>query len=195
MLSHDIDAVVRGRHADPFGVLGPHEEADGLAIRSFWPGARAMAVVTPAGQPVLPLTRLHREGVFEGILAGQPRDGFDYRLRVEEETGRTFDLDDPYRYGPVLSDFDLHLLGEGTHVRAWERLGARPITHGIRDGVHFAVWAPSARRVSVVGDFNRWDGRVHPMRALAATGRSSCRTSASAIATSSRSWAPTEAPC
>ena len=75
-------------------------------------------------------------------------------------------LDDPYRYGPVLTDFDLHLLGEGTHFQAFDKLGARRITHGIRDGVHFAVWAPNARRVSVVGDFNAWDGRVHPMRAL-----------------------------
>ncbi len=78
--------------------------------------------------------------------------------------GHAFTIDDPYRYGPVLTDFDLHLLAEGTHFRAWDRLGARPITLGIRAGVHFAVWAPSARRVSVVGDFNGWDGRVLPMR-------------------------------
>ena len=80
--------------------------------------------------------------------------------------GSRSELDDPYRDGPVITDFDLHLLGEGTHHRVYDTLGARPITHGVREGVHFAVWAPNARRVSVVGDWNDWDGRVHPMRAL-----------------------------
>jgi 1,4-alpha-glucan branching enzyme len=165
MRPDDVQALVRGRHTDPFSVLGPHEAGEGLAIRAFWPRARAISVVTPAGQSALPLDRVDAAGLFAGVVAGAAREGFDYRLRIEDEAGHTFALDDPYRYGPVLTDFDLHLLAEGTHVRAWDRLGARPITHGIRAGVHFAVWAPSARRVSVVGDFNRWDGRVHPMRA------------------------------
>src|SRR5688572_31702718 len=78
----------------------------------------------------------------------------------------SIEIDDPYRYGPVLTSFDLHLLGEGTHFQAFDKLGARRIRHGVRDGVHFAVWAPTAARVSVVGNFNAWDGRVHPMRAL-----------------------------
>ncbi|MDH4067169.1 MAG: 1,4-alpha-glucan branching enzyme, partial [Acidobacteriota bacterium] len=165
MLTHDIDALVAGRHADPFGVLGPHEIGDSLAIRAFWPRARAMAVTAPGGAELAPMSRLHPEGVFEVQLPGVAREGFDYRLAVTDEYGRTFELDDPYRYGPVLSAFDLYLLAEGTQVRAFDALGARPIVHGIRRGVHFAVWAPNARRVSVVGDFNGWDGRVHPMRA------------------------------
>ena len=165
MLPHDIDAIVRGRHADPFSVLGPHDSADGLVVRAFWPRALSIAVVAQGDEAsITRLARLDAEGLFEGVIRSAERERFDYRLRIEDEAGHVFDLDDPYRYGPVLTDFDLHLLAEGTHVRAYDRLGARPITHGIRAGVHFAVWAPSARRVSVVGDFNLWDGRVHPMR-------------------------------
>jgi 1,4-alpha-glucan branching enzyme len=166
MLPHDIEAIVRGLHADPFAVLGPHQTAEGLAVRAFWPRARHMFLVTATPeQEATPMARLHSEGLFEVVVPGTAREDLDYRLRIEDEAGYVFELDDPYRYGPVLTDFDLHLLGEGTHVRAYDRLGARPITHGIRAGVHFAVWAPAAKRVSVVGDFNRWDGRVHPMRA------------------------------
>jgi 1,4-alpha-glucan branching enzyme len=166
MLPHDIHALVRGRHADPFAVLGPHEVPEGLAVRAIWPRARSVAVVAASeGAPPTPMTRLDKEGLFEAVIPGAAREGFDYRLRIVDRAGHVFTLDDPYRYGPVLTDFDLHLLAEGTHVRAFERLGARPMTHGIRAGVHFAVWAPSAKRVSVVGDFNGWDGRVHPMRA------------------------------
>jgi 1,4-alpha-glucan branching enzyme len=164
MLPHDIAALVRGLHADPFAVLGPHQVGQDLTVRAFWPRAQAIDVVAPDGQNVRPMTRLHAEGMFERLLSGTAREGFDYRLRVTLANGHAFTLDDPFRYGPVLTDYDLHLLAEGTQVRAFEKLGARPITHGIRSGVHFAVWAPNARRVSVVGDFNGWDGRVHPMR-------------------------------
>jgi 1,4-alpha-glucan branching enzyme len=80
------------------------------------------------------------------------------------------EIDDPYRYGRVLTDFDLHLLGEGTHHRAFDKLGAHRVRVGSTTGVHFAVWAPNADRVSLVGDFNGWDGRVHPMRLLAPEG-------------------------
>ncbi|MDP1840711.1 MAG: 1,4-alpha-glucan branching enzyme, partial [Reyranella sp.] len=112
------------------------------------------------------LTRIHPEGLFEGVVPNERRDDFDYRLHLVWSDGSSSETDDAYRYGPVLTDFDLHLLGEGTHYRVYDRLGARAITHGIRHGVHFAVWAPNAKRVSVVGDFNGWDGRVHPMRAI-----------------------------
>jgi 1,4-alpha-glucan branching enzyme len=94
----------------------------------------------------------------------------DYRLRLTFPGPKTVEVDDPYRYGPVLGDFDLHLLAEGTHQRAFERLGAHPVVHGGARGVHFAVWAPSAEEVSLVGDFNGWDGRVHPMRLLIPNG-------------------------
>ncbi len=107
--------------------------------------------------------------LFEITVAG--RRVPDYRLRVTYSTRRTsLEIDDPYRYGRVLTDFDLHLLGEGTHHRAFEKLGAHRINVGIDRGVHFAVWAPNAERVSVIGDFNGWDGRVHPMRLLVPSG-------------------------
>jgi 1,4-alpha-glucan branching enzyme len=161
----DVNAIVRGMHPDPFAVLGPHEVAKGLAIRAFRPNVRAVELVV-AGEPEpKPLKRIHADGLFEIVVPSATREGFDYRLRLLWSDGSS-DLDDPYRYGPVLSSFDLHLLGEGTHLQAFDKLGARRITHGIRDGVHFAVWAPNAKRVSVVGNFNAWDGRVHPMRAL-----------------------------
>ena len=168
---HDIDALVQGVHADPFAVLGPHATKGGLAIRVCRPHAKTVEVIgsdEPEGSSrrAPEMTRLHPEGLFEVVIPGADREGFDYRLRITWTDGRMSEVDDPYRYGPVLTDFDIHLLGEGTHHRVHETLGARPITHGIRDGVHFAVWAPNAWRVSVVGDWNGWDGRVHPMRAI-----------------------------
>jgi 1,4-alpha-glucan branching enzyme len=164
MFVHDLEALAHGRHTDPFAVLGPHELGTSLAIRAFWPGARSVAVDRGDGLPAVPMERMHEAGVFEATLPGAARAEVDYRLAIVEAGGQRRVIDDPYRYGPVLTAFDLHLLGEGTHVRAYEKLGARPIVHGIRAGVHFAVWAPNAARVSVVGDFNGWDGRVHPMR-------------------------------
>ncbi len=164
MFVHDVEGLVHGTHPDPFAVLGPHALAGGLAIRALHPRAQRAEVVTPEGRVLAAMTRVHHGGLFEAILPDTALEGFDYRLRFTASDGTVATVDDAFRYGPVLTDFDLHLLAEGTHVRAFDRLGARPITHGIRDGVHFSVWAPHARGVSVVGDFNAWDGRVHPMR-------------------------------
>ena len=167
MTKADVDAIVRGAHSDPFAVLGPHEVTDGLAIRVFRPRARSIELHAFNGAaPLTPFQRIHPEGLYEIVVPEVTRELFDYRLRVVWEDGSSNEIDDPYRYGPVLTSFDLHLLGEGTHVQAFDKLGARRIRHGVRDGVHFAVWAPTAARVSVVGNFNAWDGRVHPMRAL-----------------------------
>jgi 1,4-alpha-glucan branching enzyme len=190
MQPHQVEVIVRGLHPDPFSVLGPHNNPEGLAIRAFWPRAQFIEVVerpaeqpplSGAGRPPKPSTKadagrrespvrqmrqVHAEGLFEAVIRGATRERFDYRLRIQPSAGAAFEVDDPYRYGPVLTDFDVHLLAEGTHIRAFDKLGARVITHGIRQGVHFAVWAPNARRVSVVGDFNGWDGRVHVMRAV-----------------------------
>jgi 1,4-alpha-glucan branching enzyme len=165
--AREIDSLARGLHADPFAVLGPHDSPDGLIIRVFRPHAKAIAVIDvgTGSTASYDLERLHPDGLFEGTIPGATREAFDYRLRIAWPDGLA-DVDDPYRYGPVLTDFDLHLLGEGTHFQAFDKLGARLIIHGIRAGVHFAVWAPNAERVSVVGDFNGWDGRVHPMRAI-----------------------------
>jgi 1,4-alpha-glucan branching enzyme len=133
------------------------------------PSASAVEIVD--GDRLAPMTRVRRDGLFEATIDADGRSHRDpfYRLRVHEgESVR--EVIDPYRFGQVLTDFDLHLFSEGTHYRAWEKLGSRRMTVDGIAGVHFAVWAPNAQRVSVVGDFNNWDGRFHPMRLLGASG-------------------------
>ena len=159
----DVQKLVEGRHSDPFGVLGMHEHDGKLTVTAFLPWADSVAVLdgaTGAKVADLPGDR----GLFSGTL-GRRRKFFDYRLRVTTPQGEVV-LDDPYRFGPVLGDLDEYLISEGTHRRLWQVLGAH---QGVQ-GVHFAVWAPSASRVSVVGDFNGWDGRLHIMRARGTTG-------------------------
>src|SRR3989441_6614380 len=162
---HAIRAVVDGEHGDPFAVLGPHRvQTPGgavVAVRAIVPGAAAVRVL-PADAPPTPMERLHPVGFFETVLPDR-RDPFAYRLEVTRG-GHITQIEDPYRFPSLLSDFDRHLLAEGTHYRAHEKLGAHPAVLDGVTGVAFAVWAPSARRVSVVGDFNDWDGRSHPMR-------------------------------
>ena len=168
---HEIRAVVEGEHSDPFAVLGPHrvQTPDGaaMAVRAILPGAAAVRVLLADAPPAL-MERLHPVGFFETVLSDR-RDPFAYRLEVTRN-GHITEIDDPYRFPSLLSDFDRHLLAEGTHHRAHEKLGAHPATLDGVTGVAFAVWAPSARRVSVVGDFNDWDGRSHPMRLHPANG-------------------------
>jgi 1,4-alpha-glucan branching enzyme len=167
MLARDeIELLVRGMHPDPFAVLGPHDSNAGLVIRVFRPNVRGVELSEFGDPDHTTFTRIHADGLFELTLPGAEREAFDYRIRLLWPDGSASEIDDPYRYGPVLTDFDIHLLGEGTHFEVFNKLGAHTITHGIRRGVHFAVWAPNARRVSVVGNFNAWDGRVHPMRAI-----------------------------
>jgi 1,4-alpha-glucan branching enzyme len=155
----DVEALCAGRHGDPFGVLGPHVQADGSTeVRVFLPGAGAVQVV--AGARAWPLARRHASGVFEGSATVPGH----YQLRVRWDDGGESLLEDPYRFGRVLGDIDVWLLGEGSHLRPYEILGAMPCeTEGVA-GTSFAVWAPNASRVSVVGDFNVWDGRRHAMR-------------------------------
>ena len=158
----DVRAIIAARHADPFAILGPHTVAGGLAVRCFEPGAETVELQEDAGGPAAPLMRRHPDGFFEGLVDRHPA-GFGYRLRATNGGG-TWEFRDPYAFGPVLGQMDDHLMVEGTHRLLYERLGAHPMTHEGVDGSHFAVWAPNARRVSVVGDFNRWDGRRHQMR-------------------------------
>ena len=165
-----LAAVAEGRHRDPFAVLGPHRTPGGIVIRALQPAARSIDLRLTANGVLLPMRRVDGDraaGVFEIRLPGEVPD---YRLRIAFANGQTAEIDDPYRYGRVLTDFDLHLLGEGTHHRAFEKLGAHRLRVGSTAGVHFAVWAPNADRVSLVGDFNGWDGRVHPMRLLGSSG-------------------------
>jgi 1,4-alpha-glucan branching enzyme len=161
-LDVDIRAIVEARHGDPFAILGPHAAAGGLAVRCFEPGADAVELLEDDGSSVAKLRCRHADGFFEGLVRGH-RLPFAYRLRATR--GRdAWEFRDPYAFGPVLGQMDDHLLVEGTHRQLYQRLGAHPMTHEGAAGVHFAVWAPNAARVSVVGDFNRWDGRRHQMR-------------------------------
>ena len=139
-------------------------------IRALQPAARGIDLRIVATGELLAMRRCAEAGVFELQVPGASGEPPDYRLRVSYAGGHVIELDDPYRYGRVLSDFDLHLLGEGTHYRAFEKLGAHRLRLGSTTGVHFAVWAPNADRVSLVGDLNGWDGRVHPMRLLVPSG-------------------------
>jgi 1,4-alpha-glucan branching enzyme len=156
-----VEALVHARHGDPFAVLGPHPVADGTVIRTFQPDARTVTAADRAtGVALGDLERIHPAGLFHGLLH---TGGAPYVLRID--TGEaTRETEDPYAFPLLLGDIDLHLLGEGRHHDLGRCLGAHPMTvDGVR-GVRFAVWAPNARRVSVVGDFNAWDGRRHPMR-------------------------------
>ena len=154
-----IDALRSAVHGDPFAVLGPHEPAPGVhVVRCVQPGATTVTVIGPDGERLGELTRLAPD-VFAGRVA-RPTGRSDYRLVVDARAP----VDDPYRFGFVLGELDLYLLAQGTHWRAWQVLGAHARTLEGVAGTTFAVWAPNARRVAVVGDFNGWDARVHPMR-------------------------------
>ena len=158
-----VEAIVRGRHGDPFSVLGAHPGENGrMAFSVFAPDAAEITVLDESGRPIARLDRVHPEGFFHGLSDG-PRDHGPYGLRLRAGE-HEWDRPDPYGFGPVLGDTDEYLMAEGRHEELWRRLGAHPITHEGVDGVSFAVWAPNARRVSVVGHFNAWDGRRHPMR-------------------------------
>ncbi len=161
--TQDIELICNARHGDPFAVLGPHEAEPGMcSIRCFLPGAAQVAVLAGDNSVIGALSRLNPDGFYEGVV----RMGRDdpYRLRVLWDGGPEDVLDDPYRFPLVLGEMDVWLLGEGTHLRPFEVLGAQSATLLGVSGTRFAVWAPNASRVSVVGDFNMWDGRRHPMR-------------------------------
>jgi 1,4-alpha-glucan branching enzyme len=164
-IHHDaIQAVVEGRHGDPFAILGPHADAGVTYVRTFIPGADAVEAIAPDGASLGTLERLHDAGFFAGPVAATP-----YRLRIRTH-GITYEAEDPYRFGPTLGSIDLHLMGEGRHRELYRVLGAHPAEIDGVQGVRFAVWAPTASRVSVVGGFNFWDARRHPMRRHPAAG-------------------------
>ncbi len=170
----EIKLLVQGAHDDVFRVLGPHavtvNDGIGVVVRVFLPDAHAVRVLPrDPGAGARAMERLHEAGLFETVFADR-RPPFAYRLEVDDGHGRRTELEDPYRFPSTLSDYDRHLLAEGTHYGASDKLGAHPtVLEGVA-GTVFAVWAPNARRVSVVGDFNRWDGRCHPMRRHPANG-------------------------
>ncbi|WP_300059276.1 1,4-alpha-glucan branching protein GlgB [uncultured Roseobacter sp.] len=156
-----------GTHDDPFGVLGPHRSEDGQnMVTVFLPDAAAIAAVQEETDATELRPVAGAQGVFEGVI----EKGSGYRLRAKMADGRVWTFEDAYRFGPVIGEIDEHLISEGTHGRLWEVLGAHVMEHEGVVGTHFAVWAPNARRVSVVGGFNNWDGRRHPMGRRGASG-------------------------
>ena len=160
-LPDDISRLLHARHGDPFSVLGRHVAPDGtVLVRVLLPGAQQVTVLDAQDRPLGALALLHAAGLFAGPCPAPA----DYRLDVLWHDGTRTRVYDPYRFGPLLGDMDLWLLAEGTHLRPHEALGGHPRTHEGVAGTGFAVWAPNAQRVSVVGDFNGWDGRCHAMR-------------------------------
>ena len=166
----DAQAIVAGSHDDPFGQLGLHERDGKMTVTALVPGADSIDVLdAKTGRKVISLASVKgAEGLFSNPV-NRRKKRFAYKLRVTRGD-HVFTLDDAYRFGPVLGALDEHLIGEGHHHRLWDVLGAHVITHEGVAGTHFAVWAPNARRVSVVGNFNGWDGRVHQMRRCGQTG-------------------------
>ena len=173
----DLQALVQGRHAAPHSVLGMHpltfkkQGEKGVVVRALLKGAASCEVVEPDAPeaPAHPMQRLAPEGLFEVFIPARP-EVFKYQLRAAYAGGQLRQFFDPYCFLPTLSEQDLYLFNEGNEHRIYEKLGAHIRDLGGVTGVSFAVWAPSAARVSVVGNFNRWDGRYHPMRPLGASG-------------------------
>jgi 1,4-alpha-glucan branching enzyme len=166
----DYHPLVEARHCDPFRVLGMHETDGKWIARVLRPDASKVSVLLE-GKSSKPqaLRSIDREGVFEGEIKGfEP--GMPYTLELANREGVVWRQRDPYSFGPVLGEMDIYLFNEGTHYDIYKKLGAHVKVIGDVPGVHFSVWAPSAQRVSVVGDFNTWDGRVHPMRKLVPSG-------------------------
>jgi 1,4-alpha-glucan branching enzyme len=154
-----VELLLRAEDGDPFSFLGPHVKEEGMLVRVWLPGAKAVELLTREGQSLGDMQRTDPQGLFElHIIQAQ-----GYRLRIQWPSGPQ-ETEDPYAFGPLLGDMDLYLFAEGNHRELWRCLGAQVTTHEGIDGVRFAVWAPNAQRVSVVGAFNNWDGRRHPMR-------------------------------
>ena len=166
----DINRILAGTHSDPFAVLGQHIVDGAPTVRVFDAWAESVEVLdAKTGRRVISLSPVaDAPGLFVG-RAARRKSRFAYRLRMTRDD-KVWTVEDPYRFGPVLGALDEHLIGEGAHLNLWEVLGAHVMTHEGVEGTHFAVWAPNARRVSVVGNFNGWDGRRHLMRLRGQTG-------------------------
>ena len=157
-----VEAIVGGYHGDPFAVLGPHSVDDGVAVRAFIPNVQSLFIELEEGTRK-EMLRIHPDGFYEGIIRGATLP-ISYQLYWIDFDGTSGICEDPYRFPAMLSDFDEYLLAEGTHAKIYQQLGAHIVQVEKVKGVRFAVWAPSAKRVSVIGPFNQWDGRRHPMR-------------------------------
>ena len=172
-ISRHIRQLLKADHGSPFEFLGPHKTEERMTITAFLPEAKTAFIITEGGSSRNPenqyeMQKIHKEGFFETAVRNLKQ--VKYRIRTLGRDGQEKEFYDPYYFAPVLTEFDLYLIGEGTHYRNYEKLGSHVrIIEGVK-GVHFAVWAPNAKNVSVVGDFNNWDGRRHPMRVLGQSG-------------------------
>jgi 1,4-alpha-glucan branching enzyme len=166
----ELDALVRREHPEPHAILGAHPAGPdgGVVIRALRPSAESVSVKPSKGKTVV-LKQIHPAGIFEGEIENAKLP-LRYKLKVDYGPGGKFTLDDPYAFVPTLGELDLHLIAEGHHEQIYDKLGAHVIEHQGVKGTAFAVWAPAARAVSVVGDFNSWDGRLHAMRSLGPVG-------------------------
>jgi 1,4-alpha-glucan branching enzyme len=165
-LSQQTLRLVAGESRDPHSVLGRHPDGSGAVVRAWRPDADTVNVIID-GEVAAKLERIHPAGLFEGHVDDNDSD---YLLEVTYAGGDSYTIHDAYSFLPTLGDIDLHLVGEGNHHQLWEKLGAHIRSERGIDGVGFAVWAPNARSVRLVGDFNSWDGRLHPMRSLGSSG-------------------------
>ncbi|MGB0094661.1 MAG: 1,4-alpha-glucan branching protein GlgB [Solirubrobacteraceae bacterium] len=166
--TQELDALVRREHFNPHSILGAHVTDEGLVIRALRPAASEVKAQLKDGS-VVELERIHPGGIFEGVVTGA-KPPIRYRLMVDYGAAGRFTIDDPYAFSPTLGELDIHLIGEGRHEHVYEKLGAHVRDHEGVSGTAFAVWAPAAHAVSVVGDFNSWDGRLHAMRSLGSSG-------------------------
>ncbi len=166
-LTEPMLSIIEARHHDPFAVLGRHIENSQCVVRAFLPEAEQVRIIGVSGE--LPMNRLPGTELF--LWQGEPAQVNErYQLIWQDRQGESHCHQDPYAFAPLIGDFDLYLYGEGKHRRPYHFLGANPTSSDGIPGVLFAVWAPNATRVSVVGDFNRWDGRSHPMRSRGSNG-------------------------
>ncbi len=170
-LERDIALLLRAENRDPFRLLGPHIVEEGeekrLVTRAFFPRAVEASIILKGLSDAVPARRIAPEGLFEAVLPLFPHlpiSADTYQWKVVAEDRSVQEVHDTYAFPPLLSDFDLYLMGEGTHYQKYEKMGAHPVVVDGVPGVQFGVWAPNAMRVSVVGDFNQWDGRISPMR-------------------------------
>ncbi len=161
-----LDSFLSLSHGDPHSILGIHPQKEGAVIRVFRPDARAITILLAKNS--INAERVHPSGLFEARCSKM--DPGPYQVQAEYAGNKVFTYWDPYAFWPTLGEVDLHLLGEGSHQKLHEKMGAHFRTHQGVEGVSFAVWAPGAKAVSVVGDFNGWDGRLHPMRCMGSSG-------------------------
>ena len=161
-----VDLLVRGELSDPHGLLGAHPDGDRTMVRAWRPEAQSVVCLS-GGEIAAKLEQVHPAGLFEGSMEGKLSD---YEFEVSYPDGSAVTIRDPYSFLPSLGELDLHLIGEGRHRRLHQKLGAHLHTEGGVNGVAFSVWAPNARAVRVVGNFNSWDGRLHPMRSMGSSG-------------------------